>query len=459
MTIEDTHSGRQGIEDLAVVEVIAQVVKRRGLQAWLVGGSVRDRALGREAPDLDVVVTAEALGVTREVAKRVQAPWFVLSDRHHAYRIVRPGGCIDIALLRGSSIEEDLSLRDFTINAIAVVLPDQEIVDPFQGLRHLRERRLVAVTDRIFEDDPLRLMRAARFVHVLGFALDPCLDSLLRSQVSLLAGAAPERVAAELVLTLREGRSAAALALWRDLGLLEQFLPESPAVRNPSPTAEVLACLEDMLACPKGWFPDEHRVIRERMGVPVDGAVERPVALRLAALLVGAAPEEAACAGERLRLSGDLTSLLVCAARFLGNRAWLDGLTKDLGRPLSTPGRDVTLFFWKTKPWEMEVLLLAAACESAAAGQGNTQLKLSLIRWLLSVWAWRTRGEIRSLPVDGKILMREFELLPGPLVGELLREIRLAWEAGEISTYKEAVQVARSYLSKAELRTARCTAD
>ncbi|MCX8032046.1 MAG: hypothetical protein N3B14_01415 [Thermoleophilia bacterium] len=448
MTSKGVCRRHQSAEDLAILDVIADVVRRRGLRAWLVGGSVRDRALGREAPDLDVVVTGNARGVAQDLADRLRAPWFVLSDRHRAYRVVRPSGYIDVAQLRGKAIEEDLSLRDFTINAVAVSIPDEEIVDPFEGLRHIRERRLVAVSDRVFEDDALRLMRAARFVHVLGFALDPRLENLVRSQASLLTSAAPERVAAEMVLTLREGRSAAALALWRELGLLEQFLPESPATSQPGLAAQILVCLEDILAHPECWLPGQEALLKKRLDAPVDGAVERPVALRIAGALAGASAEEAARAAERLRFSRDLTSLLVCAARVLGNRSWLEHMTQDLRRPLSAPGRCATAFFWATRPWEVEILLLAAACEKAKTDEKAEQMGLPVIRWLLSVWAWRATQEVRSFPLDGTTLMRELGLSPGPVVGQVLREIRLAWEAGEIATPEQALEMAKTCVNK-----------
>ena len=201
-----------------MLQAVADILKRRQVQGWLVGGSVRDRELGRSSPDLDVVVSDDAAAVTREIAKLLGAPWFTLSERHPAYRVMGREGHVDVAAVKGHGILDDLAERDFTVNAMAVPIGADRcgrdgIVDPYGGLAHLRERKLVAVSGRIFTDDPLRLMRAARFCHVLGLQLDPALAAAVRTHAAELRTAAPERVAAEMVLTLTEGRAADAVRL------------------------------------------------------------------------------------------------------------------------------------------------------------------------------------------------------------------------------------------------------
>ena len=222
---------------------VADILTRRGTEGWLVGGSVRDRMLGRFSPDLDVVVADEASAVAEQVAAALRLPWFSLSERYPTYRVVGANGHIDVAAVRGGSVVADLAQRDFTVNAMAVpvgALADDGsgsdrfaaalgagvLLDPFGGVAHLREMRLVAVSGRIFTDDPLRLMRASRFCHALGLRLDDELASLVREQAPNLAAAAAERVMNEMCLTLACGRASAAVRLWDDLGLLTVVLPE-----------------------------------------------------------------------------------------------------------------------------------------------------------------------------------------------------------------------------------------
>ncbi len=207
-----------------MLEAVAHILRRRRTQGWLVGGTVRDRESGGGSPDLDVVVADDPAAVAREIAGRLDSPWFALSARHGAYRVMGAEGHVDVAGIRGNGILDDLAQRDFTINAMAVPVDAPwgagDRIDPFGGWTHLHEKRLVAVSDRIFIDDPLRLVRAARFCHVLGLHLDPSLEVLLRSQAAVLLRAAPERVATEMALTLSGGSSAGAFRLWAELGLV-----------------------------------------------------------------------------------------------------------------------------------------------------------------------------------------------------------------------------------------------
>src|SRR5680860_591985 len=183
------------------------------------------------------------------------------------------------------------------------------IVDPFGGRVHLRERRLVPVAPAIFADDPLRLLRAARFAHVLGLAVGPDLRALARAEAGRLPSAAAERILNEMVLTLEAGRSAAAVRLWDDLGLLEVFLPEITALRGVSQspfhhhdvyghTLETMERLDEIVAAPGRWFGLSWESLEARLSQPVDGIMSRPVALRLGALLHDVAKPETRAIGE-----------------------------------------------------------------------------------------------------------------------------------------------------------------
>lgn len=168
-----------------------------GEQAYLVGGAVRDELLGRELIDLDIVCADPKQAARAFAAKSGGAP-FPLSERHGAWRVTFPGGeCVDFTLLRGT-LAEDLALRDFTVNAIAEPLAGGEAVDPYDGRRDLDEGRLRVVSERVFDDDPLRLLRAVRFEQELGLRLDPESEELVRSHAELVSATAGERILAEL---------------------------------------------------------------------------------------------------------------------------------------------------------------------------------------------------------------------------------------------------------------------
>jgi hypothetical protein len=189
-----------------------------GEEAWVVGGAVRDELLGRELVDLDIAVRDPRAGA-RAYAKRAGGAPFALSERHGAWRVALDGGrTVDFTPLPGS-IEDDLATRDFTINAIAHPIADGEPVDPFGGREDLAERRLRAVGPTVFEDDPLRLLRAVRLEDELGFCLDEETEALVREHAQLVTKPAGERIVAELVRLSAEGyRRLDALGLLEPLG-------------------------------------------------------------------------------------------------------------------------------------------------------------------------------------------------------------------------------------------------
>ena len=401
----------------------AAVVRAQGAEGWLVGGSVRDRELGRFSPDLDVVVTGDAYAVARGLSRALDLPWFALSQKHGAFRVVGESVHVDVAAVRGGGILADLGERDFTINAMALPLEGGELIDPFGGLSDLRERRLRAVSDHIFDDDPLRLMRTARFAHVLTLDLDPALSAAVRQQVGDVRLAAAERVATEMILTLDAGRSGDAARLWDDLGLLRAVAPESALGAAESRT-RLLDRLEQSLSAPAGAFPEAGESLARRLTSAVDGAIGRSTAVRLAGLFRATDPAGAAGLARRLRLSHSVMTLVEKAARMA---RWGE-LPAVL--PGGGPGREAVEFLWAAAPWEAEVILLAAA-DGAAGAEA-----------LMSLWARRDGGDTPRLPFDGDGLMEELALEPGPRLGAALRAARLAWEAGEATTTEQALAAA-----------------
>jgi tRNA nucleotidyltransferase/poly(A) polymerase len=166
-------------------------------EAWVVGGAVRDHALDRPVVDVDVAVR-EPRAAARKLAKRVGGAHFVLSEQHGAWRVALEGGrTVDFTPLPGS-IEDDLAKRDFTINAIAERVGSEEFLDPYNGFGDLAASRIRALGDGVFEDDPLRLLRAVRLEDELGFRIVSETEELIRRHANLATQPAGERILAEL---------------------------------------------------------------------------------------------------------------------------------------------------------------------------------------------------------------------------------------------------------------------
>jgi hypothetical protein len=186
-----------------------------GADGWLVGGVLRDELLGRPVVDIDVACREPERTARAFTRARGGAP-FPLSERHGAWRIaLEDGRTVDFTPLPGV-IEEDLAGRDFTLNAMARRLEGGELVDPFGGQRDIAERTIRAVSQGVFEVDPLRLLRAVRLEDELGFQLDAGTEQLVRRHAELAPRPAGERILGEL-----ERLSTAGYRRLAELGLLD----------------------------------------------------------------------------------------------------------------------------------------------------------------------------------------------------------------------------------------------
>lgn len=200
-------------------------------QVWLVGGAVRDLLLDRPLHDWDFAVAGHALALARRVADALEAAYYpldverdagrVVVEEPHTQRIVT----LDFAGLRGKTLADDLALRDFTINAMALTL-DGQLIDPTGGSEDLAQRVIRATSAHAFTDDPARLLRAARQANELGFRLDETTRRTLCAQADDIRTVAAERVRAELSHILHNPAAGAGIQLLAELGVLNPILPE-----------------------------------------------------------------------------------------------------------------------------------------------------------------------------------------------------------------------------------------
>ena len=266
----------------STADPLADIRRRAPVEgAWLVGGSVRDMLLGRPVLDIDLVVAEDPRAVARRLAGECGGSPFPLSERHGAWRVVSGEQTVDIAGCRGS-IEDDLGLRDFTVNAIAVSLDNGEFIDPHGGRGDLDRRLLRTVSDEVFVDDPLRLLRLPRIAHELGFDIDPASERLASSQAALASRPSGERIFMEMKRLLGGDRPAEALRLADRIGVLEAVLPEVAPMRGVTQsghhqldvwehTLHVVEAAADIAEHPEYYLPaacadGRHRAGRGRRG-------------------------------------------------------------------------------------------------------------------------------------------------------------------------------------------------
>ncbi len=206
-----------------------------GASAWLVGGAIRDRALGRSTADLDVVVDGDPAEAARAIARAAGgAACFALSEEFGAWRVSARDSSwqVDVERLREGTLEADLALRDFTVNAIAEPIDGGAAIDPLGGLADLAAGRLRMTAPGVFADDPLRVLRLARIAVELDLEPDEQTLRSAREHVDELRRCSPERVFAELRRIVAAEQALRGLQLMDALSATAVVLPELDALRD-----------------------------------------------------------------------------------------------------------------------------------------------------------------------------------------------------------------------------------
>ncbi|WP_430646804.1 CCA tRNA nucleotidyltransferase [Agromyces sp. GXS1127] len=236
-----------GLAASPTVATLADAFEAAGFEFALVGGPVRDAFLGRSTNDLDFTTDAtpdEILAVVKPIA---EAHW----DIGRAFGTIGAlvhGHTVEITTYRadaydgtsrkpevvfGTSLEDDLVRRDFTVNALALRLPQRTLVDPSGGVEDLigQVLRTPAAPEVSFGDDPLRMMRAARFAAQLGFEVEPGTRAAMSALAPEIDRISAERVRDELSKLLCTGAASRGIRLLVDSGIAARVLPEVPALR------------------------------------------------------------------------------------------------------------------------------------------------------------------------------------------------------------------------------------
>jgi poly(A) polymerase len=227
-----------------IIHVVADVAERERTRVFLVGGYVRDLLLGHPDSDIDFAVEGSGMEFARAVARRVgshpvlfeqfgtaMVPVGDLKLEFVGTRVERYEENSRKPIVTEGTIEDDLRRRDFTVNALAIELGRDgawELIDLFGGLDDLDARILRTPLDpaTTYSDDPLRMMRAARFAAQLDFQLDPLSHEAITAMNERIRIISQERISAELLKTLAAGRPSIGLHILYDTGLLQYILPE-----------------------------------------------------------------------------------------------------------------------------------------------------------------------------------------------------------------------------------------
>jgi poly(A) polymerase len=481
-------------------DVVAAFAVEQRPRVWLVGGAVRDRLLGRPIHDLDLLVEEEAVPLARAIADRFGGAFCLLDagrDYGRALLSTVDGAflTVDVARLRGESLEADLRARDFTVNAMAVPLTaagDGPLIDPTGGWEDLRAGWLRLTSPQALHADPVRLLRAPRLAGELSLRLTPETIQAIRAAAMLLVLASPERVRDELWRMVGVPGCARAARLLHALDLLPHVLPELSAlagVTQSEPhhadvfehTLQAMHAIDRFLQVVLGQDPPRDVVeglmwdalhpyadpLRAHLGQALSAGRAREGWLRWLALTHdwGKATTRAVDADGRVRfigherVSAELIEMRLDWLRFSRieirhlsemARHHMRSFALTLG-DAEPSARAVYRFFRDAADAGPDLLLFGLADQRATYGP-----RLALDAWraqcartarLLNEWCERRDARITPAPLlNGRQLMAELGIPPGPTVGRLLEAVREAQAAGEVHDRDQALDLARLLL-------------
>ncbi len=468
------------------------------LPVHLVGGAVRDWLLQRPVVDLDFVVPRDALQWARHLARELDADVFPLDPKRGIARLLLHTSqgvrIIDLADYRAPTLEEDLRLRDFTINAMALdPLNPQALIDPLGGLQDLLDRRLRLCTPHALTDDPIRVLRAIRLALDLDLTLTPETRRALPQAAPLLSRAAPERLRDELFKLLELPQAAAALRLLHHIGALAVVLPEIaelPGVALPPAyagddlwehTLRVLDRARDLLrVILPPYDPDKvanialaqvtWRLGRFRFAFegwwkePLAGYRGKGALFWLGALYHDAGktrvgvqhpdPEAHARASaamlvqraQHLRLARTEIRWL---ERLVRHHMWPQRFDQALPTPL-----DLYRFYRESGQAGPAIGLLHLAnlwsrARHRPVPRALWEHHVEVVRRMWEAWWERRETWVQPRPyLSGDQLIQEFGLTPGPELGHLLEALKEAQVAGEVTSPQQAREWVRAWLTQ-----------
>jgi len=413
--------------DDALTTRLGHLFRERGLHLYLVGGTVRDQILGKATHDLDFTTDAPPERTREVLEAAIPTAIYSIGEKFGTIGATFDDVVVEITTFRteryqpgsrkpevryGTSLEEDLARRDFTINAMALDLATGALVDPFGGQVDLSAGviRAVGKPAERFAEDPLRLLRAVRFVAQLGFEIEPHTRAAIRQCAESLHQVSRERILDEMNRLLVGPYAARGLRLLADLGLLDVFLPEVMDLRRTTQGKRSKDVFEHTLKVIDRTPPDLvlrwaallHDIGKPRTIVQTDGEIHFPghelVGERLSHEILSRLRADSSLVARVSRLSG----MHMRANQY--EEEWSDGAVRRLMRDVGP---------------DLELLLQLSTADVTSYRLSKVEaaaLRVKRLRERIQRLEEQTRlEEIRS-PLNGDQLMALFGRGPGPWI-------------------------------------------
>ncbi|NIM92321.1 MAG: HDIG domain-containing protein [Anaerolineales bacterium] len=475
------------------------VQQSRSTTTWLVGGAIRDRLLGLSTVDYDFAVEEDACRLARRVANQVGGHYFTLDVDRDTGRVILPnveGGrvVLDFARLRGSDIEEDLRLRDFTLNALAIDLNiPEKLIDPTGGLQDLKDGVIRTCSPDAIRNDPIRGLRAVRMALLFEYHILPETLDLLRAAANEIPGVSAERIRDELFRIFALDHPGRAVRLMDHLGQIQILFPELDRLRGleqPDPheftawdhTLAVMDHLgglisvlgrvhvsEEVSQLAKGEIAYRLGRYREAINDYLDLELSLGRHIRqiiyLGALFHDAGKSKThKVVDDKMRFLGheQISAKMVASqavALQLSNSEtqWLELLVSNYTLPAileeepDLDKRTIYRFIHQTGSAGVGVIILSIA---DLLGRKNPPIdqealadRVSISRKLLDAYFEAPSDAYDPIPlIRGDELAEALGIEPGPIIGYLLEGIREGQVCGEVETREDAINLAAALL-------------
>ena len=442
-------------------------------EIYLVGGSVRDFAMDKTSLDRDlIVVGVDARDFALRIAEFFNAVFVPLDEVNRIYRVVLPDkiNYFDITNPVEGSIDKDLARRDLTVNAVAVNLSTMEILDKFNGLNDILNKQLNSVSEKNFIDDPLRILRAFRFMSVLGFKMSDELMCIIKKHINLLNLPAVERINYELLKLFGGNFAYDTLLSLDNTGGLEVLFPfVSELKRVPPNTHHHLDLFYHSLETVRQiqlLYLNAEKEVQSHLEEVSFGAHPRLAFLKLAGFMhdIGKFSTwsiEEETGRHRFIKHDDAGAKL--AVPFLKKMNFsnkqIDYLTSMIknhmypSQVISAPELNEKVMMRYVRKMEdnsIDVIILAMADRFSALGEAVTEdmvnQNISGLQNLMNFYI-SVKDSLEPLPklLTGNEIMSLLNIKPSPLLGKIITALHDAQLSGDVMTKEHAIDFVMNF--------------
>ena len=462
---------RNLIENDEVIKLIKPYLK--DVEAYIVGGFVRDVLMNKKSPDRDLILCGcDVEKFSQKLADKLNAHFIELDPINKIYRIVLENKIdyIDITMPIENDFEKDIKRRDLTINAIAYNLKTSEIVDLVGGINDIKNKKIKGISEKNFDDDPLRLLRIFRFYAKTGFEIDESLIQLSKKLYKRINEPAKERVTVEL-LKMFEGKYCdLALLKLDECGLLEEIFPIYKEVKKIPPNShhhlDLIHHLIESVKQVQIIYENTSEEVKTHLETIKYASVQELAFLKLATFLhdIGK-PSCWTIEEDTLRhrfikhdeIGSKLVVPILKDLKFSKKQIqYVQTLIKYHIYPSSlVSAEDVTekafmKFYRKMDGYVIDVIILAMADRLSARGEKITDEIVSKningLTKLLNDYL-ELRKDIKPLEklLDGRDIMEILKIKQGPQLGEIISALKEAQISGNVTTKQEAIDFVKKY--------------